>query len=253
MEPVGNGGLLLFQPSYFITGTDTGIGKTTITCALAAALSQRGARVGVMKPIETGCEVDSAGNRVAADAARLQYFARCAEPLDRVCPVRLRDPLAPSVAARREGRIIDLDALRDQLESLASDHEITLVEGAGGLLVPIRDGFTFADLARDYEIPVLIVVGNRLGALNHAQLTVRCAQRENLRLVGYVVNSLAAEDDLAARSNIEALVELIGPSLGVLPWLGRIDCSPEDRERLARAAEESLDVSRFLGAAAESR
>lgn len=231
---------------YFITGTDTGIGKTTVTCALAAGLTERGVRVGVMKPIETGCEVDSAGNRVAADALRLEYFARCTEPLDRVCPVRLRDPLAPSMAARREGRNIDVGALRAQLESLASDYEVTFVEGAGGLLVPICDGVTFADLARDWKIPVLIVVGNRLGALNHAQLTMRCAQQENLRLVGYVVNSLAAEVDLAAQSNIESLAELIGPSLGVLPWLGRIDCSPQDRERLARVAGEAFEMSRFL-------
>jgi dethiobiotin synthetase len=241
----------LFGTCYFITGTDTGIGKTTVTCALAAALTERGVRVGVMKPIETGCEVDSVGNRVAADAVRLEYFSRCAEPLERVCPVRLRDPLAPSVAARREGRTVDIDALRDQLESLASDYDVTLVEGAGGLLVPIRDDTTFVDLARDWGIPVLIVVGNRLGALNHAQLTMRCAQAEDLSVVGYVVNTLAPELDVAAQSNIEVLEKLIGPSLGVLPWLGRIDCSPQDRERLAQAAEEAFDVSRFLRAAGE--
>jgi dethiobiotin synthetase len=223
---------------YFVTGTDTGIGKTTVTCALAAALAARGVRVGVMKPVETGCEVDPAGDRVAADAVRLKYFSRCT---------------APSVASRREGRTIDTDALREQLELLASGHDVTFVEGAGGLLVPVRDGTMFADLARDWRIPVLLVVGNRLGALNHAQLTMRCLQHENVPVVGYVVNSLAADPDLAARSNVESLAELIGPSLGVLPWLGRIDCSDEHRERLARVAEEVFDVSRFSRGALQCR
>jgi dethiobiotin synthetase len=235
---------------YFITGTDTGIGKTTVTCALAAALAERGNRVGVMKPVETGCEVDSLGNFVAADAVRLKYFSRCAEPLDRVCPVRLRDPLAPSIAARREGMRIDLEALRDELQSMASNHDVTLVEGAGGLLVPVSDGVTFADVARDWGLPLVVVVGNRLGALNHAQLTMRCARQENLSVVGYVVNSLTEQLDVAAQTNIDCLTELIGPSLGVFPWIGGIECTPEHRKRLARAAEAALDVSRFasLGA-----
>lgn len=235
----------MFQTCFFITGTDTGIGKTTVTCALAAALAERGVRVGVMKPVETGCEVDSGGNRVAADAIRLKYFSGCAEPLERVCPVRLRDPLAPSIAARREGREIDVDALHSHLESMTSAHDVTLVEGAGGLLVPIRDGVTFADLARDWNLPLLVVVGNRLGALNHAQLTIRCAAQENLSVAGYVVNSLAEQLDVAAQTNVDLLEELIGASLGVFPWVGRIDCSPEHRKRLAQAAERSLDVSRL--------
>jgi dethiobiotin synthetase len=242
----------LFQSCFFITGTDTGIGKTTVTCALAAALVERGVRVGVMKPIETGCEVDAAGDRVAADAVRLKYFSRCPEPLDRICPVRLRDPLAPSVAARREGRPIDLDGLRRRLASLAAAYDVTLVEGAGGLLVPLRDGLTFADLVRDWRVPLLVVAGNRLGALNHTQLTMRCARQEGLPVVGYVVNSLTEPLDMAAQTNVDCLAELIGPSLGIFPWVGSIECSPEHRERLARAAESALDVSRFLRTAVAS-
>lgn len=235
----------MLQTCYFITGTDTGIGKTTVTCALAAALAERGVRVGVMKPVETGCELDSDGNRVAADAVRLKYFSGCAEPLERVCPVRLRDPLAPSVAARREATEIDLEALHVQLASLTDDYDVTLVEGAGGLLVPISDGVTFADLVRDWEIPLVVVVGNRLGALNHAQLTMRCARQEDLSVVGYVVNSLTEDFDVAAQTNIDCLTELLGPSLGVFPWVGHVECSPQHRKRLAQAAEEALDVSRF--------
>jgi len=234
------------QTCYFITGTDTGIGKTTVTCALAAALAERGVRVGVMKPVETGCDLDSAGNRVAADAVRLKYFSGCAEPLDRLCPVRLRDPLAPSVAARREATEIDLDALRRQLASLTVRYDVTLVEGAGGLLVPIHDGVTFADLARDWGMPVVVVVGNRLGALNHAQLTMRCARQAELTVFGYVVNSLTEQLDIAAQTNINCLSELLGPSLGVFPWVGPVECSPEHRKSLARVAEAALDVSSFL-------
>lgn len=229
--------------AFLVTGTDTGIGKTTVTCCMAAALAKRGLRVGVAKPFETGCERDVAGSLVPADAMRLRYFAGCTEPLDVVCPYRCAEPLAPSVALQRARRTADLIALRSAVEGIVARHDVTFVEGAGGLLVPVAGKTTFADLGRDWDLSVLIVVGNRLGALNHAQLTVRAAEASGLRVAGYVVNALSAASDVAAETNVATLTDLLGPPLGVVPWLGPVECSDSDRRRLAEAAEQAIDLA----------
>lgn len=231
------------QRAFFITGTDTGIGKTTITCALAAALKRSGRRVGVAKPFETGCDVSADGQLIPADALKLKYFASCDDSLETICPIRCREPLAPSIALRREGIEIDLERLKPAILDIAVRHDVTFIEGAGGLLVPIAPGVTFADLARDWAVPLLIVIGNRLGALNHAQLTVRVAQQAGLEIVGYVVNTLTPDGDVAMQTNIAALTDLIGPALGVFPYLGVIESTTADRERLAAAAEASIALA----------
>jgi dethiobiotin synthetase len=223
--------------SFLVTGTDTGIGKTTVACAIAAGLGARGLRIGVSKPVETGCE-----KGVPADAVRLRYFADSREPLDAICPYRFRAPLAPFVAARREGRNVDLDLLEESIDGCRSRHDVTLVEGAGGLLVPLTECETFADLAARCALPLLVVVGNRLGALNHARLTIDWARRSGLEVAGYVVNSLSGGSDEAVESNFESLRELLGPALGELPWLGPLECSEADRRRLAEVASERLDL-----------
>lgn len=230
---------------FLITGTDTGIGKTTVSCALAAALSRRGIRIGVHKPIETGC-ADGDGVLVAADAERLKYFSGSLEPLERICPVRARAPVAPVVADRREALRLSLADLAGGARQLLAAHDVCLVEGAGGLLVPITDDTTFADLARECDLSLIVVVGNRLGALNHAMLTLDWARLQGLSIGGYIVNQLAPDFNPATESNVDTLGRLLGPPLGVLPWLGRIDCCATDRDRLADAAEECIDLRLFL-------
>lgn len=233
----------MLQRAFFVTGTDTGIGKTTVTCAMAAALRRDGRRVGVAKPFETGCEGGANGDLIPADAIKLKYFAGCDESLDTICPIRCREPLAPAIALRREGRRVDVKGLASAIFAMVARHDVTFVEGAGGLLVPIAPGVTFADLARDWALPLLIVVGNRLGALNHAQLTVRAAEHAGLEIIGYVVNTLTPAADVAMQTNIEALAALIGPSLGVLPYLDVIESTPGDRERLANAAAATIRLA----------
>lgn len=232
---------------FFITGTDTGIGKTTVACSVAAALARRALTVGVLKPVETGCATTADGSLIPADAARLQFFSGCADSLESIAPYRFRLPLAPAIADIREGPVIAIAALGEALQRVRQRHQVTLVEGAGGLLVPVVGSMTFADLARDWDLPLIVVVGNRLGALNHAQLTVRCARAAGLRVAGYIVNSLAPEDDLAAQTNIAALADLLGPPLGVLPWLGAVDCTEADRLRLAAVAEQAVDLTALIG------
>lgn len=233
--------------SLFITGTDTGIGKTTVASALAAAMWRRGIGVRVIKPVETGCSVDAEGALIPADALQLRWAAgRESDPLDLVCPFRFRAPLAPSVAAAREGARLELATIARAVRLLMSDSHLTLVEGAGGVAVPLTPDTTFADLARACDLRVLVVIGNRLGAINHARLTVDWVARSGLELAGYVVNQLEPDADLAAETNIDVLRDLLGPSLGVLPFIGRVSRTEEERLRMAEVAERTLDIARLL-------
>ena len=223
--------------TLFVTGTDTGVGKTTVLSAIAAALSLQGRKVGVFKPAETGCNLGPDGRRLPADAIQLKYFSGCQVDLDTICPFRLHEPLAPLVAARREGVSIDSEQLVRTHAIIAAAHDITFVEGAGGLLVPITSGATFADLAAFLDALIVVVVASRLGAINHALLTLRHAQSVGLRVLGYVVNFLTAEPDVAARTNVEVLREWYGPPLGVVPFVEAVTMSDECRQRLADTAE----------------
>src|SRR5690606_6029361 len=128
----------------FITGTDTGVGKTFVAASMAAYLRQRGHRVGVMKPAETGCP-ERSGVLIPEDATRLKEASGCAEPIEKICPYRFAEPLAPSIAAERAGRKIDVDLLLATYGEISAEHDVTLVEGAGGLMVPLLPSYTFAD------------------------------------------------------------------------------------------------------------
>jgi len=172
--------------TLFITGTDTGVGKTFVACALAHALRARGVRVAVMKPIETGVVGEP------EDALRLRAAAEDPAPLDDICPYRLRAPLAPAVAARLEGVAIDVDRLAGLIVQRAAAADVLLVEGAGGLLVPIRGMTTFAELAARLALPVLIVGANRLGTINHCALTARVAAAAGLTVRGFVLSEPAS-------------------------------------------------------------
>lgn len=197
----------------FVTGTDTGVGKTFVGCALATALRTRGRRVAVMKPVETGVE------GLPADALALRAAARDPAPLDEICPYRLRAPLAPAVAAREEGVVIDVGRLVTLVRRRAAAADVLLVEGAGGLLVPLTDGATWVELVQAAALPVLIVGANRLGVINHAALTARAAGGAGLRILGVVLSQATPDPDPSAASNAGAIAALSGlPVLGVLPY-----------------------------------
>ena len=217
----------------FVTGTDTGVGKTTVSCGIVAALARRRLRVGVFKPVETGCVAGTSGSPLPEDARRLTYFSDCRLDLTTVCPYRLREPLAPLVAGAREGIRIDVDALATHYKGIAAAHDVTLVEGAGGLLVPMTPTATYAELAATLPVHVVVVVGSRLGAINHALLTMRYAATIGLPVLGYVINFLNATPDVAAQTNVAVLTDWLGPPLGVVPYLGPVHQTPADRERLA--------------------
>lgn len=231
---------------HLITGTDTGIGKTTVGCAIAAALRRRGIDVGVLKPAETGCPTAADGTPQPADALQLRWFAGRDDPIRVVCPYPLRDPLAPALAARRQGVVLELSRIAAQVSAFRATCEVGIIEGAGGLLVPLAGAASIADLAAACDLPLLVVVGNRLGCVNHAALTMRVAAAMGLRVTGYAVNTLQSRADLAEETNIALLEEVLGPSLGVFPWVGSVACSEADRTRLADLAEGSLRLDALL-------
>jgi len=190
--------------ALFVTGTDTGVGKTFVACALARALRTRGIRVAVMKPIETGVTAEP------EDAVRLRAAAADPATLDEICPYRLRAPLAPAVAAELEGRTIDVDRIATRIVQRAGSADVLLVEGAGGLLVPIRDSITWLDLAVRVSLPVLIVAANRLGTINHCALTARVAAAAGLTVRGFVLSEPSAARDESASTNAAAISALTG-------------------------------------------
>lgn len=212
-----------------VTGTDTGVGKTLIATALIAVARRRGLRAAAMKPVETGVEPGK-----ETDAERL-IAAAGGVPTD-VCPYHFAEPLAPMVAANRAGTPIDMDVLDAALGRLGHEKDVVVVEGAGGLLVPVTRRVTFAELFRRWRLELVVVAGNRLGALNHVLLTVRAAQRAGLTLRGIVLNEVSDERrDLAQQTNAEAVHESL-PDVPLFPWPWVRDTS--DRE-LADLAERS--------------
>jgi dethiobiotin synthetase len=169
----------------FVTGTDTGVGKTFVSLALVAAWRDAGLRVGVMKPCETGCE-DVGGHLVPEDATRLLKASRTALSLDEVCPCRFPTPMAPAEAAAVDGGAFDFERTAGIFRAIRGSHDVTLVEGAGGLLVPFAGERTTVDLIRVMAIPVLVVARIGLGTINHTCLTVECARAHGLDVLGVV-------------------------------------------------------------------
>ncbi|HEY1235871.1 MAG TPA: dethiobiotin synthase [Candidatus Binatia bacterium] len=203
----------------FITGTDTGVGKTLVSCSVAALLRDLGYRVGVMKPVETGCSQRN-GELFPEDAVRLKQASGCDEPMEKICPYRFAEPLAPSIAAERGGERIDIDRLLQVYHEISSGHDVTLVEGAGGLMVPLLPSFTYADFGRTAKLPLIVVAANRLGAINHLMLTLEHAQCKGLSVIGYVLNCVTDQNSLASDTNREVLANLTGvPCLAELTFV----------------------------------
>ena len=193
---------------FLISGTDTGVGKTTVGCGLATGFRAHGLRVGVMKPAETGCELRD-GELAALDAIALRDAAESRAPLDLICPYRYAAPLAPAAAADLADRPApDLGRIAHAYERLAANSDIMLVEGAGGLAVPITWRENYADLALALDLELILVVPNRLGCLNGAVLSLDYAARRGVRIKGYVLNDLEAELSPAARTNARSMERL---------------------------------------------
>lgn len=203
---------------FFITGTDTEIGKTFVTAALTRALSAKGLRVAAIKSLAAGQEfVD--GRWVNEDVATLLAAQNLGLTDTEVGPLQLREPCAPHIAARLEGRTIDRDALLAAIRSTASKADIALVEGVGGFRVPLTDTWDTADLAVDLGLPVILVVGLRLGCINHALLTAEAIRARGLTLAAWVANTVDPHQPHVADNLASLQAGLKAPCLGHLPRL----------------------------------
>ena len=203
--------------AVFVSGTDTGCGKTAVACALARSLRAAGKRVRVLKPIETGC-VDGE----PADARALAEAAGDDAPLERLCPYRFALPAAPEVAARAEGIAIEIALIEAALALASKDADLVIVEGAGGLLVPIAPGLDMAGLVRRLGLPLLVATRATLGTINHTLLTLEAARARGLRVLGVVVSHASAALSPAERRNLDLLLERLPvPLLGELTYGSR--------------------------------
>jgi dethiobiotin synthetase len=195
-----------------ITGTDTGVGKTIIAAGIVSVLRQSGLTVGVLKPVEAG--------EPAMDAELLRAAAGSDQPLEEVRPILFPDPVAPMVAAMRAGIEIDLESMNIAYRR-AETRAATVVEGAGGLLVPITPTVSFADLFRLWGLELVVVSANRLGVINHTLLTARAAREYGLHVRAIALNEISPiASDPSALSNADALRMLL-PGIPVVsfPWV----------------------------------
>ncbi len=215
--------------SYFITGTDTGVGKTLVSCALLRAFAAQGRRAVGFKPVAAGCDDDDHNN----DAKCLRTASNVQASYGQINPYCFPHAIAPHLAARHAGVRIEFSRIQTSYHELSAQADEVIVEGVGGFCVPLNEKQDSADLAKQLDLPVILVVGMRLGCLNHALLTQRAIADYQLKCAGWVANVLDA-DMPAFEENIAALRERItAPLLGVIPFQTQPD---------AQVAEGCLDL-----------
>jgi len=230
----------------FVTGTDTGVGKTIVGAALAGAMCLRGIDAGVMKPIQTGVSVLAPGR--LTDADYLKAVSGCNDPIELICPVMLAEPLAPSVAARIQNTSVSLDAIRHAFLTLTMRHEFLIVEGAGGLAVPITDDYLMSDLAAEIGYSIVIVTRPGLGAINHTVLTASFARAANLHVAGIIVANWPDKPGLAESTNSREIELHTGlPILGFMSHDKDVDVEAGSAGTTVQALQESGLVERLMG------
>ncbi len=230
-----------------MTGTDTGVGKTLVSSALLAAARARGLAAHAYKPVETGCPRQG-GRLYGPDCRRLTAAAGGHQDEADAATYLFETPVAPMVAAELEGTDIDPVRIGEDLERISTGSDLVVVEGAGGLLVPITAELSYLDLARRLGLPLLLVVASKLGCINHSLLTLAAAESAGLEVLGYVLNQAGdlSPDDVSTASNREVLARLAKvPDLGLMPRLAEKEAG--DAAALAAAAEANLDLAVILG------
>ena len=207
------------KQAYFVTGTDTGVGKTLVASALVCRFAQHGMRSVGMKPVAAGCSMKN-GRLMSDDVEQLLAASNVEAPLDLVNPYALVPAIAPHIAAQQSGVALDLPTMLSAYQRLTDMADVVIVEGVGGFRVPLDNNFDMADLAQTLALPTVMVVGMRLGCLSHALLTAEAIERRGLRLAGWVANRIDPEMPVY-EENLQTLCQrLEAPCLGVLPWLG---------------------------------
>jgi dethiobiotin synthetase len=213
---------MVMKKGFFITGTDTGVGKTYVAEGIAVECKKRKINVGVMKPAETGCRV-IAGRLVPRDALRLLNAAGTRDALALVNPFRFRKPLAPSIAAELEDSMVSISAIMKAYRTLENRHDLMIVEGAGGILVPLIAKHTHLDLAERMGLPVVIVARPGLGTINHTLLTISALRGRGMSIAGVVINYAHSQTAGLAERTGPAVIEKISgiPILATIPHSSR--------------------------------
>ncbi len=233
----------------FITGTDTGVGKTLVTGGLARTLKNQGITPGVMKPVETGCKQQK-GRRIPRDGSFLKFMAQAGEPLEEIVPYRLLAPLAPYVAAEKEKILIEIPKIVHQYRQISSRCSFTLVEGAGGLLVPVTGKHFMIDLIAKLNLPVLLVGRLGLGTLNHTLLSLACLKQRQIPVIGIVMNDPDDCRDQAAHSNPSILQQFSPvPVLGKIPYDKGLQPSRAKGKQIAETVARHISVEKILSPA----
>ncbi len=234
------------KPGIFITGTDTGVGKTLVAAGLALALRQRGIKVGVMKPIATGCYgMDS--RLIAQDAVFLMEAAENEFP-PLTSPSRFRNPLAPNVAAAIEKKTVPLDQIRNAYRELQKYYDYIIVEGIGGLMVPIAKDYFVANLIREFRLPVVIVSRANLGTINHTLLTIDACVIRGFDIRGIIFNRIPTVNySVAEITNPKVIHELTSiPILGCLPEMDDVDVETCRFGKLKEVFTERILIDKIL-------
>ncbi|MBX3459209.1 MAG: dethiobiotin synthase [Planctomycetes bacterium] len=235
------------RTGIFITGTDTGVGKTIASAGLILALKARGLNVGYMKPIETGCPVLD-GEVVAQDTRFIREVCGIRDDLDLMCPYRLKAAAAPSIASRLEDIHVDLSFIVDQYFQLSLLHEVVVVEGVGGLMVPLNNSEVVTDLILQLGLETVVVAKPGLGTINHTLLTVNMAKMMGIAVTGVVINGFGKEAiGLPERTNPDEIQHFGNvPVLGILPWMKDLDYQACKAPSLLSEFMERVDVNTML-------
>ena len=238
---------------FFITGTDTGVGKTIVAGALILLIKHLGFTVCGMKPIETGCtksksKIQSPKFKVKdkilipADGMFLKEIAEMDDSIDVITPIRFEKPLAPLPASKIEGIPVDIKRIKKAYAELSKKYDVLMVEGIGGLLVPLKRNYFVLDLARDFGMPLIIVARTTLGTINHTLLTVRFAINQGINIAGIIFNySQHPENTIAEKTSPEVIRQISPvPILGIFPYLQKME-----KDTIEKATIKSLDVERI--------
>lgn len=227
--------------ALFVAGTDTEVGKTAISGGLAGALKRRGVDVGVVKPVQTGC-IEEEGVKVAPDA---RFLRQSAGIDDGVCPFKLEPALAPRVAAEIVGKELRYDEILHEVSELVDRHDFTVVEGIGGVRVPLAEDKEVIDMMTDFGFPVVVVARSGLGTLNHTALTIEALRRRGLDVLGVVLNRYPGSPDQAEETNPREIERLVGVEvLGKVPELC-LDTEEGQLGGIIESVDESLDLRVF--------
>ncbi len=209
---------------FFITGTDTGVGKTVAAATLALLLRGKGLHISVMKPVETGCKRTKRG-LIPEDGTFLRDIANIKEEIDSITPLRYELPLAPLVSSEIEGKKINLDLIKESFHYMADKYDAVIVEGIGGLMVPLEENYYVYNLIKEFSLPAIIVTRSTLGTLNHTLLSIQCAQHSEIELAGIIINHSTPDNrSLAEKTNPDIIKRLCPvPVIGILPYIASLD------------------------------